>query len=107
MFCDATWLREFCEPYIEMNPLDMEARDLRDDDVVEVFNDRGSICVKVRGNEAIRPGSPRMFEGWWTKSLISGNAQELTNDKLSEREELLSMGTSIPWQDALVEVRKA
>lgn len=107
MFCDATWLRDFCEPCIEMNPLDMDERGIANDDVVEVFNDRGSILVKARRNEAIRPGSPRMFEGWWSKCIIEGNAQNLTNDTLSDREELLAMGTSTPWQDVLVEVRKA
>ncbi len=90
-----------------MNPLDMDERGIVNDDVVEVFNDRGSIRVKARRNEAIRPGSPRMFEGWWSKCIIEGNAQDLTNDTLSDREELLAMGTSTPWQDVLVEVRKA
>ena len=90
-----------------MNPADMEPRGLADGDVAEVFNDRGSIKIKVRANNAIRPGSPRVYEGNWSKYIVEGNAQDLTNDKLSPREEVLSMGTSIPWQDCLVEVRKA
>ena len=107
MFCDASWIRSIYDAYMDMNPADMEPRGLADGDVAEVFNDRGSIKIKVRENNAIRPGSPRVYEGNWSKYIVEGNAQDLTNDKLSPREEVLSMGTSIPWQDCLVEVRKA
>lgn len=39
--------------------------------------------------------------------MKKGNLQELTNDSMSPRDEVLPMGTSIPYQDTLVEVRKA
>ena len=107
MFCDAAWIKTFYEPHLEMNPADMEPRGLSDGDVVEVFNDRGSIQIEVRPSEAVRPGSTRIFEGIWTKYMIKGNLQELTNDNLSPRDDLLQMGTSIAFQDTLVEVRKA
>ena len=107
MFCDASWIKEFYEPHLEMNPVDMNARGLVDKDVVEVFNDRGSIQVEVRPSESVRPGSTRIFEGIWTKYMIKGNLQDLTNDNLSPRDGVLQMGTSIAFQDTLVEVRKA
>ena len=107
MFCDASWINSIYEPHMDMNPADMEPRGLSDGDIAEVFNDRGSIKIKVMANDAIRPGSPRVYEGNWSKFIEEGNAQDLTNDKLSPREEILSMGTSIAWQDCLVEVRKA
>ncbi len=107
MFCDASWIKEFYEPHLEMNPVDMNARGLVDKDVVEVFNDRGSIQVEVRPSESVRPGSTRIFEGIWTKYMIKGNLQDLTNDNLSPRDGILQMGTSIAFQDTLVEVRKA
>lgn len=107
MFCDASWIQDFYEPFMDMNPADMAERGLADGDAVEVFNERGRIKIKVRANNAICPGSPRVYEGNWSKYTIEGNAQDLTNDKLSPREEILSMGTSIAWQDCLVEVRKA
>ena len=107
MFCDAEWIKTFYEPYMEMNPLDMKSRGLSDRDVAEVFNDRGSIQVAVRASEAVRPGSTRIFEGLWTKHMVKGNLQELTNDNLSPRDGILPMGTSIAFQDTLVEVRKA
>ena len=107
MFCDVSWIQDVYEPFMDMNPADMAERGLADGDAVEVFNERGRIKIKVRANNAIRPGSPRVYEGNWSKYTIEGNAQDLTNDKLSPREEILSMGTSIAWQDCLVEVRKA
>ncbi|WP_080799207.1 molybdopterin-dependent oxidoreductase [Arabiibacter massiliensis] len=107
MFCDAAWIKQFYEPHIEMNPVDMEARGLSAGDVVEVFNDRGSMQVKVAANEIVRPGCTRIFEGLWTRHMIKGNLQELTNDDLSPREDILQAGTCIAFQDTLVEVRKA
>ena len=107
MFCDAQWIKEFYEPHLEMNPADMEPRGLVRGDVVEVFNDRGSIQVEVRPSESVRPGCTRIFEGIWTKYMVKGNLQELTNDNLSPRDDILQMGTSIAFQDTLVEVRKA
>lgn len=107
MFCDAAWIKQFYEPHIEMNPVDMKERSLATGDVVEVFNDRGSIQVKVVENEIVRPGCTRIFEGLWTRYMIKGNLQELTNDNLSPREDLLQAGTCIAFQDTLVEVRKA
>ena len=107
MFCDAAWMKELYEPYLEMNPQDMEARGLEDGDVVEVFNDRGSMKVPVRPSAMVRPGSTRIFEGLWTRDMIEGNLQCLTNDNLSPRDGILPAGTSTAFQDTLVEVRKA
>ncbi len=107
MFCDAAWIKQFYEPYMEMNPKDMGERGLQSDDVAEVFNDRGSIQVKVRANEMVRPGCTRIFEGLWTKYMVKGNLQQLTNDNLSPRDAILPAGTSTAFQDTLVEVRKA
>lgn len=106
MFCDAAWIKQFYEPHLEMNPVDMKGRSLSTGDVVEVFNDRGSIQVKIVANEIVRPGCTRIFEGIWTRYMIKGNLQELTNDSLSSRESLLQAGTCIAFQDTLVEVQK-
>lgn len=106
MFCDAAWIKQFYEPRLEMNPIDMRGRSLSAGDVVEVYNDRGSIQVKVVENEIVRPGCTRIFEGLWTRYMIKGNLQELTNDDLSPREDTLQAGTCIAFQDTLVEVRK-
>lgn len=106
-FCDATWLQQFYEPYVELNPLDMEARNIVDGDTVETFNDRGSIQTTVRSNPSVRPGTARMFEGMWSKYMKAGNMQNLTNDTMIERGYRLMSGPVIPFNDTLVEVKKA
>lgn len=107
MFCDASWIRQFYEPCIELNPADLGCRGLASGDVVEVFNDRGSFSCKVKGNDMVRPLTARMYEGMWSKFMQSGNIQNLTNDTISERSSLLGKGAAIPFLDTLVDVKKA
>ena len=91
---------------VVLNPKDAEPRGLKTGDMVEVFNDRGSIEVQVRLTEYLRPGQIRMYEGWWTEHMKSGNLQDLTNDTLIERQYELRYGPVIPFNDTLVEKKK-
>lgn len=106
-FCDATWIRQYHTASLEMNSVDLEARGLADGDTVEVFNDRGSFKCPVRVNEAIRPGSPRIIEGEWTKFMVEGNIQNVTNPGITDRGRALISGPVIPYNDTLVDVKKA
>ena len=62
-FMDASWLRQYCEPTLEMNPIDMEARGLESGDVIEAFNERGSFQCACVATEAVRPGTAVIIEG--------------------------------------------
>lgn len=106
-FCDAAWIKQYYEPYLEMNSIDMESRQLTDRDTVSVFNERGSFSCSVRLNESVRPGTARMYEGMWSKYMVSGNIQDVTNDVTIERGDSLLFGPVIPFNDTLVEVKKA
>lgn len=106
-FRAARWVRQYYTPYLEMNPADLEARGIADGDTVEVFNDRGSFKCPVRGNAAVRPGSSRFYEAAWSKHMTEGNFQNVTNNNLSERHAYLLTGAPIPFNDTLVEVKKA
>ena len=106
-FCDAEWIRQFFEPTIDLNPIEMSSRQLETGDVVEVFNDRGSFKCKVRANEAVRPGTASMIEGIWEKYLVEGNIQNVTNGTVNPRGYDLPLGPVIPFNDTLIEVRKA
>lgn len=106
-FNDAKWIQQFAEPRIELNPQDMETRGLVTDDVVKVFNDRGSFSCQVRANDSIRPGSARMFEGQTADFMVEGNVQNVTNDAYVERGSQLMCGPVIPFSDTLVEIKKA
>ena len=103
-FRGAAWLAQFYTPRIELNPQAMAERGLEDGDAVEVFNDRGSFSCQAFGNNAIRPTSARIYEAAWSKDCISGNPQ---NDHVNDRDADLLTGAPIPFNDTLVEVRKA
>lgn len=106
-FCDAKWIRQFREQSIEMNPADMRSRQLENNEVVSVFNDRGSFACKVVGNESVRCGCARIIEGVWSKFFEEGGLQNVTNDEMNERGYSLAFGPVIPFNDTLVQIKKA
>lgn len=106
-FCDAEWIRQYSTAALHLNPVDMDARGLADGDTVEAFNDRGSFGCPVVGDESVRPGTARVFEGEWSKFMASGNIQNVTNPGISDRGRALLNGPVIPYNDTLVEVKKA
>lgn len=106
-FNDALWIQQFDEPFVEVNPAEAESRGLEDGDLVEVFNDRGSYKCRVRANEAVRPGSARMWEGATADFIEEGNVQNVTNDLTAERGYELMCGPVIPFSDTLVQIEKA
>lgn len=106
-FNDALWIQQYGEPFVEVNPTEAAERGLENGDVVRVFNDRGSYQCRVHANEAIRPGSARMWEGATADYLEEGNMQNVTNDVLNERGVELLCGPVIPFSDTLVQIEKA
>jgi anaerobic dimethyl sulfoxide reductase subunit A len=59
------WLREV-EPHVAwINPIDAEARGIKDGDEILVFNDRGKLTIKTWLTERIIPGVISIFEGAW------------------------------------------
>lgn len=106
-FCDSTWIQELFQTYAEMNGADMETRGIADGDTVTIFNDRGEFSCTVRASNSVRPGSVRFYEGEWPKNLKGGNFQNVTNPTVIERGKSLRNGPVMPFNDTLVEVKKA
>ncbi|MEP7216593.1 MAG: molybdopterin-dependent oxidoreductase [Anaerolineaceae bacterium] len=52
------------EPLAILGNHDAEARGISDGDLVEVSNDRGSYCVRVRVSSRVRPGQLIVYNGW-------------------------------------------
>ena len=75
--------------------------------MVKVYNNRGSFQVKVAANNAIRPGSARIYEAATALHNVEGNLQSTTNDTLIQRGSALMCGPVIPFSDTLVEIEKA
>lgn len=104
---NSEWMRQFYEPLLEMNPIEAEARGIQQGDIVEAFNDRGAFKCKALVTEAIRPGSVAICSGWWDSQMVEGNAGKVSNDTLTDRHFDLPIGPMIPFNDTLVEIRKA
>lgn len=51
-------------PFCYINTSDAEKRGIRDDEVVELYNDMGSIRVHVRVSPAVRPGQLIIYNGF-------------------------------------------
>ena len=90
-----------------MNPVDMEARGLESGDVIEAFNDRGSFQCACVATEAVRPGTTVIVEGIWSKYMTAGDLQNVTNDAANPRGKALAKGRVTPFNDTLIEVKKA
>ena len=90
-----------------MNPADAESRGLKAGDKVEAFNDRGSFVTKLLINPAIRPGSAYMAESSYRQYLDGTLMQAVSNDNANERGRVQLMGPQIPYNDTLIEVKKA
>ncbi|MCI8365978.1 MAG: molybdopterin-dependent oxidoreductase [Eggerthellaceae bacterium] len=103
----SSWIQELYEPHIELNPVDAEARGLVDGDKVEVFNDRGSFLVTLRINNSVKPDCAFMAESTYRQYLDGTLMQSVCNDTLNERGYAMMFGPMIPFNDTLVEIRKA
>lgn len=106
-YSGAQWIQQFYEPHIELNPVEASSRGLSDGDHVEVFNDRGSFKTKLRVNAAIRPESAFMVESSYKNYLDGTLMQSVSNDNLNQRGYALPFGPMIPYNDTLIEIKKA
>lgn len=102
------WIREVApEPWLEISPEDAEARGIATDDVMEVFNDRGSYKVKALVTPEIKPGCLNQRQGWWPKDFPEEtHYSALIQMTLNPAQDAISETNFAPY-DNLVEVRKA
>ena len=106
-FSSSAWMRQFYVPHVDMNAADAEARGIKDGDKVRVFNDRGDFVVPVVINNAIAPGTLFMAETTYGRYYDEGSLQNVTNNHMNERCYEMKYGPTIPFNDTLVEVKKA
>ena len=106
-YSGAQWIQQLSEPHIELNPVDAEARGLKDGDMVEAFNDRGSFRTVLRVNDSVRPESAFMVESTYRQYLDGTIMQSVSNDTLNPRGYAQMFGPMIPFNDTLIEIKKA
>jgi len=99
------WMKEIEPHFVWINPVDAEARGIKDGDLVDVFNDRGRIRIPAWVTERIMPGVVNVSQGAWydpdEEGVDRGGcANVLTNDEQSP-------GGAVPMNTALVQVELA
>nr|HID58826.1 dimethyl sulfoxide reductase subunit A [Desulfobacterales bacterium] len=99
------WMKEIEPHSVWINPVDAEARGIKDGDLVDVFNDRGRIRIPAWVTERIMPGVVNVSQGAWydpdEEGVDRGGcANVLTNDEQSP-------GGAVPMNTALVQVELA
>ena len=88
-------------PWLDIHPIDADARGIADGDAVRVFNDRGELRLTARVTDKARPGVVVALSIWWRKLSPDGNnANILTGQALTD------LGRAATFYDVLVEVRK-
>ncbi len=89
------------DPVLYMNPADMAARGLAEGDNAHVFNDRGSMVIRVAEHPGIRPNTAMTDHGWRVDQYIEGSYQSLQG--LSTH----PLASQEAWFDVTVEIEKA
>jgi len=98
-------LRKLYEHTIWINPADAEGREVKDGDLVRVFNDRGAILVRAKVTERIREGVVRCSEGTWYDPDEEGIDRGLCVNVLID-DMLTSSGGTSNFNTCLVEIKK-
>lgn len=93
------------EPALEMNPVDAGGRNIRDGDVVDVFNDLSRVRVKAQLTEKIKAGVVSLAQGWWPENYMSGHHNELSHDRINPVQKSL-VGPNAAYFDILVDVQR-
>lgn len=89
------------EPHLDIHPFDAAARGIVQQDMVRIFNARGSFVAKARVTDNARIGLVVGLSIWWKKMASDGkNANEVTSQQLTD------MGRAPTFYDVLVQVEK-
>lgn len=88
------------EPVIKISRKDASDRGIENGDMVEAYNDRGTVVVKAVIDDAINTGVIIMAKGWQINQFKDGGYQELTNTSSDP------LACNFAYFDTLVNVRR-
>lgn len=107
MFANVSSLLELSpEPVLDIHPQDAAKRNITDNEMVNVYNDRGKTTLKARVTEGVRPGVVNLCEGWWIDQFKTGSVNHLTHDIVNPVQEK-AYEANMHMNDVAVEVVKA
>jgi len=93
------------EPLVDINPIDAEKRNILDNDIVTVFNNRARTTLKVRVTDGVIPGVINITEGWWVEQFKEGSLNHLTHDVINPVQEKV-YEPNMHMNDVAVEIIK-
>lgn len=85
------------EPRLHINVVDARQRDIEDEDIVRVYNDRGHVKLRARIDESMRPGSVWVEHGWWPEDFIEGHYQCLLRPLSAPTPDMLTPSFQYFW----------
>lgn len=65
------------EPVLRMNPQDAEALGIAEGDAARIYNDQGSVTMRVALSAALRPGTVSSGRSWQQEDFIDGHYASL------------------------------
>jgi len=99
------WLQEIEPHTVWLNPADARSRNIRDKELVKVFNDRGAVVIRVMVTARIMEGVVGICEGAWYNPDASGVDRGGCANVLTRGEH--SPGGAYCSNTALVQIEKA
>ncbi len=93
------------EPLLNMHPSDAESRGLKNNEIVEMYNNQGNAVLKLRYNEGICPKVVDLSEGWWLKDFKEGGVNFVTHDIVNPVQDKI-YEPNMHMNSVYVEVRK-
>ena len=99
------WLQRLESHAAWINPHDAEARGLVEEDVVEVFNQRGVIRLPAKITERIMPGVLCVYQGAWYRPAEDGVDEGGCSNVLTEHVETPTGG--LATHSTYVEIRRS
>ena len=107
MFANVASLLELNpEPVVEINPRDAAQRNIANDDMVSVYNDRARTTLKARLTEGVAPGVINITQGWWIDQFKEGSVNHLTHEVINPVQEKI-YEPNMHMNDVAVDVVKA
>ncbi|MBI4180897.1 MAG: molybdopterin-dependent oxidoreductase [Chloroflexi bacterium] len=106
VFVNIPWLQEVEPHAIWLNPVDAEPRNIKQGDLVKVFNERGVLMIGAKVTQRIMPGVVSIDHGYWYRPNkkgidYGGSVNTLTQDKGTP------IGDGATTHSCLVEAEKA
>ena len=101
------WQDEVEMPGLWINPKDAAPRDIRNGDLVRIFNNKGTVIIPAVVTERIMPGVTAMSQGGWYRPDKTGADRRGSINVLTDAAHPTPLAKGNPQHTNLVQVEKA